>query len=166
MALIGATLWTGCGGSSQAAPGDNAGGPGDASSTGSGGSSMDASLPTTDASTTSDAGAPTVDAFNLRDISFPDGPIGACASCIQGMCQQDLAACASDPACQMGVICSLQNCSQYLSGSGEGGAQAYTCLVGCFGDLQTALTAISGLTCVTTSCASTCGTLVDGGFGD
>jgi hypothetical protein len=167
-AFVGFSFAIGCGGSESSSPGSGGSGGStqeDASTAaGAGGSGVSGS---TEMGGANDASVGPQDAFYLGDITFPDGPIGACAACIRDMCQSDLAMCASDPTCQMGVICSLQNCTQYLAGGmGEAGAAGLTCLLGCFGDIQTALTAVQGLTCVTTTCASTCGTLIDAGARD
>lgn len=151
--LVGAALFTGCGGSEAATP---APGPSDdassdaASTTGTGGTNQ----------VTSDTSTPTEAGFDLDGFSIPDGPLAACATCIRDMCQQDLAACASNPQCQMGVICALQKCSQYAMG--EAGLDGLVCITNCFGDIQTAISAANGLSCVTTMCDS-CTSILDGG---
>jgi hypothetical protein len=159
-ALIGVGLGAaGCGGSE--------------SSSGTTSSSMDASV--SDASTGaggsagsngaggSGGGATSEAGIDLDAFPIPDGPIGVCAACIRDTCQQDLSTCASDPKCQMGVICSIQNCAQYAGMGTEAGAAGLQCITQCFGDLLTALNALSGLTCVTTKCDA-CTSLLDGGF--
>jgi len=167
MALTGAVFGFACGGSTET-PGNAAGGSvedasstvgaGGSSATETGGSSMGGSVVTSDGASPIREGGIDLDAFPI-----PDGPIGACAVCIRDMCQSDLATCASDPKCQMGVICSIQNCAQYAQG--EAGAAGLLCLTTCFGDLATALNALSGLTCVTTMCDS-CTALLDAGARD
>jgi|SRR5882672_9095244 len=148
VALTAAVLGLGCGGSDQI-------GPNDAGSSDAGSSSTDSSA------ITGDSGTPRSDGgFDLDAFPIPDGPIGACAVCIRDMCQDDLAACASNPKCQTGVICALQNCAQYAVG--EAGLEGLVCITNCFGDIPTALAAANGLTCVTTKC-DTCAALLDGG---
>jgi hypothetical protein len=158
VALTAAVLALGCGGSDQI--GANDAGGSDASA-GSGGSSTGGGGSSTGGSATNDSGTPRSEAgFDLDAFPIPDGPIGACAVCIRDMCQDDLATCASDPKCQTGVICTLQNCAQYAMG--EAGLDGLSCITKCFGDIQTALAAVNGLTCVTTKC-DTCTALLDGG---
>src|SRR6185436_690555 len=112
--LIGAGLLAGCGGSESSAATGNPSvdaSATDDSSSGAGGSSMGANeAGAAGGSSASEAG------IDLDAFPIPDGPIGACAACIRDTCQSDLATCAADPKCQMGVICSIQNCAQYASG--------------------------------------------------
>src|SRR5260221_9893359 len=120
VALIGAGFWAGCGGSESAptttSPSSDA--ASDTSTTGAGGAGGNA--------------APSEAGIDLDGFPIPDGPIGVCAVCIRDMCQSDLATCATDPKCQMGVICSIQKCSQYAGG--DSGAEGLACLISCFGD--------------------------------
>ena len=173
MALTGAVFGLACGGSTET-PGNAAGGSvddasstvgaGGDSSTGTGGGSSTGGSSVGGSVVTDDAGSPIRESgIDLDAFPIPDGPIGACATCIRDMCQADLATCAADPKCQMGVICSIQNCAQYAQG--EAGAAGLLCLTNCFGDLATALGALSGLTCVTTMCGS-CTSLIDAGARD
>jgi hypothetical protein len=153
-AMIGAGLATvGCGGSEKAAatmsPTTDAS-VGDDASSGAGGSAG------AGGAVASEAG------IDLDAFPVPDGPIGECAVCIRDMCQSDLSTCASDPKCQRGVICSIQNCAQYASSGSDAGAAGLLCITTCFGSLATALNALSGLTCVTTKCDA-CSALLDGG---
>jgi hypothetical protein len=141
-----------CGGSES--PAVNPGPPMDASvnedaSTGAGGSS--------------DAGVASEARIDFDAFPILDGPLGACQVCIRDTCQMDLSTCATDPSCQMGVICAIQNCAQYAGAGMEAGAAGLLCITKCFGDLGTALNALSGLTCVTTQCDA-CTALLDGGL--
>jgi hypothetical protein len=151
-----AGLAAACGGSES--PAVNAGSPMDASvnddaSTGAGANEAGAG----GASPVSEA------SFDLDAFPILDGPLGACQVCIRDTCQTDLSTCATDPKCQMGVICAIQNCAQFAAMGMEAGAAGLLCITNCFGDLATALNALSGLTCVTTKCDA-CTSLLDGGL--
>jgi hypothetical protein len=153
VALLGAGLWTACGSSEPAASTESPSGDGsdDSSATGAGGTNE--AGPAADTSTKSE--------IDLDAFPIPDGPFAACAVCIRDMCQTELSDCLMDPACEAGVMCTLANCAQLVSG-GEAGADALACVAGCFTDVQTALVAVNGLSCVTNNC-DVCLPPVDGG---
>jgi hypothetical protein len=76
----------------------------------------------------------------------------------------ELASCAADPVCQMGVLCTIQSCSQFVMA--EAGPEALACVTTCFGgDIQSALGASGGVTCITSKC-TICLPSTDGGGGN
>jgi hypothetical protein len=81
-----------------------------------------------------------------------DASIGqACMDCVVGQCPT-VSACATDTACRTGVLCTVTTCSA------DGGLGNLACVAKCFGgNLQLALSAMTGITCVTQGCGPTCG---------
>ena len=92
--------------------------------------------------------------FDLFDV-FPL-PDAGCPNCIRDRCGSQINSCINDPACVMGLTCTLQNCAGAL---GEGGLNpsALLCVLNCFGgDQAKAFAAIGSLTCLTMTCGSVC----------
>jgi hypothetical protein len=156
MGLIATTLLVGCPdeGESKPAPSqDGATSPDAATAVAEAGADASVSL---DASTTDGS----IDLFGL----VPLGDAG-CPACIRDRCGANINKCANNPACALGLLCTLQTCATGLLG-GDGGVDATSlaCALGCFnGDQATGLTAIGSLTCLTMTCGATCGL---GGTGD
>jgi hypothetical protein len=93
-----------------------------------------------------------LDSLPISDAS----PAGQCAGCVRNQCMTALSSCATDPACAQGLLCVVTTCM-----ASEAGAADLVCLLGCFGgDLTVAMKAVSGATCVTTTCGSSCSALI------
>ncbi|HKQ70020.1 MAG TPA: hypothetical protein VJT73_11810, partial [Polyangiaceae bacterium] len=93
----------------------------------------------------------------LDGLAIPDGPIGDCVHCLVGKCGAAIGACMMNPSCQAGLTCTLVNC---LKPTGLD----FACVAPCFaGDITSGLTALSGIMCLQTNCAATCGALVEAG---
>jgi hypothetical protein len=120
--------------------------------------------PRPDAPTIVDAGravdvsvdVPPTDVFiNLFDV-FPL-PDGGCPGCIRDRCGSQINSCFNNPACTLGLFCTLQMCAGGLIGEGGFNPSGFACVLGCFnGDQNLAMMAIGSFTCLTMTCGSAC----------
>jgi len=81
-----------------------------------------------------------------------DASVGQpCMDCVVSRCP-DVAACAANAACASGVLCTVTRCA------GDGGLGNLGCVSNCFGgNWQLAMSAVTGITCVSQGCGATCG---------
>ena len=97
------------------------------------------------------------------------GPLGECASCLQGQCGDKINACYNDSVCWSGVQCAVTSCFTAGgggSGGSGGGGVDMTCLIGCFGNNMTSMmTALQMFQCITGTCGDLCGLSGGGGSG-
>ena len=94
-----------------------------------------------------------VDLFDV--IPLPDA---GCPACIRDRCGSQINSCFNNPACTLGVFCTLQMCATGLFGADGGfSPSSMACVLGCFnGDQNTAFMAFGSLTCLTMTCGPVC----------
>jgi hypothetical protein len=81
-----------------------------------------------------------------------DAGVGqACVNCVLGSCPE-VATCVTNTACANGLVCTVTQCAA------DAGLGNIMCVSRCFGgNLQLALGAVTGITCVLQGCGPKCG---------
>jgi hypothetical protein len=88
-------------------------------------------------------------------FQLPDSGIIACGACVVQSCGPDLVTCLTSTDCRAALQCIATTCL-------SGGTPDPTCIAGCSTDPAALGEAITGLTCIVTSCGSQCTSVLSG----
>jgi hypothetical protein len=86
---------------------------------------------------------------------LPDSGIVACGACVVESCGQDLITCITSTDCRAALQCIATTCL-------ASGTPDPSCIAGCSTDPAALGQAITGLTCIITSCGSECTSVIAG----